>query len=177
MAILPSVGFPLLPFAVTAGPAFSPALGVGGVIACAILAVGLNVALSYVLASRLFRPPVQRLIARLGYQLPDPQRHNPWLLTLLVRVTPGPPFWLQSYALGVVRVRFGAYVIVSTAVPAGYLTGAILLGDAMMRGKGGLAFFAAGLLTLAGTGLYFLRRKLTTQSASGGAPSPPGPSR
>jgi hypothetical protein len=55
-----------------------------------------------------FRPPVQRLIARLGYQLPDPQRHSPWLLTLLVRVAPGSPFWLQSEARGVVRVRFGA---------------------------------------------------------------------
>jgi uncharacterized membrane protein YdjX (TVP38/TMEM64 family) len=122
-----------------------------------------------------FRPLVQRLIARIGYQLPDPQRHNPWLVTLLVRVTPGPPFWLQSYALGVVRVRFGAYVIVSTAVPAGYLTGAILFGDAMMRGKGGLAFFAAGLLTLAGTGLYFLRRKFVTKLAHAAPLPSPGP--
>lgn len=176
MAILPALGFPLMPFALAAGPVFSPILGTGGVVACAILAVGLNVSLSYALASTLFRPPVQRLISRLGYHLPDPHRHNAWLLTLLVRVTPGPPFWLQSYALGLVRVPFGAYVVVSTVVPAGYLSGAILFGDAMFRGKSGAAFFAAGLLILVGTGLYFLRRKLAAKSASQSSPSRPAPS-
>lgn len=165
MALLPAVGFPLLPFALTAGPAFSPALGTGGVIAYAILAVAVNVSLSYLLASVLFRPPVQWLVRRLGYNLPDPTRRSPWLVTLLVRIAPGPPFWLQSYVLGLVRVRFAAYLIVSTAVPAGYLSGAILFGDAMLHGKTGAAFFAVGLIFLAGTGVYFLRRKLISKSA------------
>lgn len=165
MAILPALGFPLLPFALAAGPVFSPVLGTGGVVICAVLAVSINVSLSYALASTVFRPPVQRLVTRLGYRLPDPNGHNAWFLTLLVRVAPGLPFWMQSYVLGLVRVRFGAYLVVSTLVPAGYLTGAIVFGDAMLHGKTGAALFAAGLIMLVGTGLYFLRKKLTTKAA------------
>ncbi len=173
MAVLPAFGFPLLPFALVAGPAFSPVLGTGGVAACAILAVSVNVALSYALAATVFRPPVRWLVARLGYRLPDPARYNPWLLTLLARVAPGPPFWLQSYALGLVRVRFAPYVIVSTAVPAGYLSAAIIFGDAMLQGNARAAFFAAGLLLVVGTGFYFLRRKLAPVSVPPATPPRP----
>jgi len=169
MAILPALGFPLLPFALAAGPVFSPILGTGGVVACAIAAVSLNVSLSYLLAATVFRPPVQWLVRRLGYQLPDPSQHNPWLITLLLRVVPGPPFWMQSYVLGLVRVRFRAYIVVSTVVPAGYLASAIIFGDAMVHGKAGAAFVAASLFVVIGTGFYFIRKKLaakTTPSTS-----------
>jgi uncharacterized membrane protein YdjX (TVP38/TMEM64 family) len=171
MAILPALGFPLLPFALAAGPVFSPVLGVGGVVVCAILAVSINVTLSYLLAATLLRPAVQWLLRHVGYALPDPSRHKAWFLTLLVRVTPGPPFWVQSYALGLVRVRFGAYLLVSTLVPAGYLTGAIVFGDAMMQGRPRAAMLAAGLIFLVGTGLYFLRKKIAANPppAAGGA--------
>jgi uncharacterized membrane protein YdjX (TVP38/TMEM64 family) len=176
MAILPAIGFPLLPFALLAGPTFSPIFGTGGVAALAILAVCTNVTLSYVLASTVLRPPVQWLVTRLGYRLPDPARYNPWLLSLLTRVAPGPPFWMQSYTLGLVRVRFAPYVVVSTTVPAGYLTGAIMFGDAIHHGKAGTAIFAVGLLLLIGVGVYFLRKKLTAPTCDP-APtfSPPSP--
>lgn len=163
MAILPALGFPLLPFAIAAGPVFSPVLGVGGVVACAILAVSINVTLSYLLAATLFRPAVQWLLGRVGFVLPDPGRHKAWFLTLLVRVAPGPPFWVQSYALGLVRVRFGAYLLVSTLVPAGYLTGAIVFGDAMLQGRPRAAMLAAGLILLVGSCLYFLRKKIAAR--------------
>jgi len=161
MAVLPAFGFPLLPFALAAGPVFVPVLGTVGVCACAIAAVSLNVALSYALAATALRPPVQWLLQRLGYALPDGYRHNAWLLTLLVRVAPALPFWTQSYLLGLVRVRFVAYLVVSSLVPAGYLTGAIVFGDAMLQRKTGAAFFAASLLLFVGAGIYLLRRRLT----------------
>jgi len=160
MAVLPAFGFPLLPFALAAGPVFVPVLGTAGVCACAIAAVSLNVSLSYALAATALRPPVQWLLLRFGYALPDGFRHNAWLLTLLVRVAPALPFWTQSYLLGLVRVRFVAYLVVSSLVPAAYLTGAIVFGDAMLQRKTGAAFFAASLLLFAAAGLYFLRRRL-----------------
>src|ERR1043165_1329065 len=52
MAFLPMVGCPLSPFTLVAGPVFGPTMGVGNVIACAILAVAVNVALSYWIADR-----------------------------------------------------------------------------------------------------------------------------
>jgi uncharacterized membrane protein YdjX (TVP38/TMEM64 family) len=172
MALLPALGFPLLPFALAAGPAFSPVLGVPGVVGCVILAVAVNVTLSYLLAATVFRKGVLRLLQRFGYSLPDPSRHSAWLVTLLVRVAPGPPFWVQSYALGMVRVRFGAYLLVSILVPAGYLTGAVVLGDAMLQGRARDAMLAAGLVFLAGAGLYFLRRKFAGSPRPGTGEAP-----
>ena len=164
MAILPAVGFPLLPFSLAAGPVFAPVLGTGGVIACAILAVAVNVALSYALASTGLRSLVQRLMVRLGYRLPEPRRDNAWLLITLVRLAPGLPFCVQSYLLGLMRVRFGAYMVVSTLVPASYLTGVIVFGEALMQGNKSVAFGAVALIVCVGAGLFFLRRTMAARA-------------
>ena len=95
MALLPAVGFPLLPFSLAAGPVFAPSLGAGGVIACAILAVAVNVALSYLLASTVLHSLTERLMARLGYRLPELPRDNAWFFLTFVRVVPALPFWVR----------------------------------------------------------------------------------
>jgi uncharacterized membrane protein YdjX (TVP38/TMEM64 family) len=160
MATLPAIGFPLLPFAIAAGPAFAPELGVAGVIGCAVGAVSLNVALSYFVAARLLRGPIQALVRRFGYIVPELDPRHAWLATLLVRVVPGPPFWVQSYALGLLRVPFRAYLVVSTLVPAGYLSAAILLGDAVLQGRPRQALLAAAVFGVAAAGFALTRRWL-----------------
>ena len=173
MALLPAVGFPLLPFAVAAGPVFAPQLGTGGVIACAICAVTVNVALSYALASSLLRAPVVRLMQRLGYRLPDPRGGNAWFFVALVRLAPGLPFWAQSYLLGLMRVRFGVYMAVSTLIPASYLAGTIAFGDAMMQGNRRAAAAAVAALVVVGAGLYLLRRRMAAAATRAAAAPPP----
>lgn len=160
MATLPAFGFPLLPFAIAAGPAFAPELGVAGVIGCAVGAVAMNVALSYVVAARLLRGPVHAVVRRFGYVPPVLDPRQGWLVTLLVRVVPGPPFWVQSYALGLLRVPFRAYLVVSTLVPAGYLSAAILLGDAVLQGRPRQALLAAAVFGVAAAGFALTRRWL-----------------
>lgn len=162
MATLPAIGFPLLPFAVAAGPAFGPELGVAGVIVCAVGAVAVNVALSYLVAARLLRGPACALVRRFGYPLPQLDPRHGWLVTLLVRVVPGPPFWVQSYALGLLRVPFRAYLVISTLVPAGYLSAAILLGDALLQGRPRQALLAAAMFGFAAAGFVLARRWLAT---------------
>lgn len=162
MATLPAIGFPLLPFAIAAGPAFGPELGVAGVIACAVGAVVVNVALSYLVGARLLRGPVHALVRRFGYPLPELDPRHGWLVTLLVRVAPGPPFWVQSYALGLLRVPFRAYLVVSTLVPAGYLSAAILLGDALLQGRPRQALLAAAVFGCAAAGIVLVRRWLAS---------------
>src|SRR5688572_11119184 len=56
MTLLPTIGFPLSPFTLAAGPVFGPTMGVGWVVVCGILAITVNVALTYWLAARAFRP-------------------------------------------------------------------------------------------------------------------------
>jgi uncharacterized membrane protein YdjX (TVP38/TMEM64 family) len=155
MAVLPAVGFPLLPFTVAAGPAFSPSLGVGNVIACAVLAVMANVALSYGVAVRWLAP----LADRLGWKLPRPSGRLTFPLLLLLRIAPGLPFWMQSYLLGLIRAPFVPYMAVSTLVPAVDVAGTILGSTAVLQGRRDMAWFSLGGIVLVGMVLHGLRRR------------------
>jgi uncharacterized membrane protein YdjX (TVP38/TMEM64 family) len=157
MAVLPSLGVPLMPFTLAAGPAFGPGMGLGPVVICTIAAVSVNVALSYWLASRLLRPPLTKLAHRLGYQLPAPT--GSWHLAAVMRLAPGLPFFAQSYVLGLIRVPFGSYMAASVLVPAGYISGIVLLGDAIWQVEGRTFFLAVCILLLTGTILHFLRTR------------------
>jgi uncharacterized membrane protein YdjX (TVP38/TMEM64 family) len=165
MALLPAVGFPLMPFTLAAGPVFGPTMGVGWVIVCAILAVMVNVTLTYWLAARALHPWVIRLVARLGYRLPQSGHDTAWQLAAVVRLAPGPPFWLQSYVLGLARVAFVPYLVVSTVVPAGYIAGVVLGGDALYQGGATAAWFGLGLVVLAAVVIHLLRRRQTARTA------------
>ncbi len=172
MALLPAFGFPLAPFVLSAGPAFAPRLGLGGVIACALLAVTADVALSYAIAARLLRPAMTRLVHRLGYRLPVVTGDSAFFATLALRLVPGPPFFLQSYLLGLARVPFVTYMLVSTLVPASYLIATIVLADALVRRDPWAIAAAAGIFLVAGGLLHQFRRRFTASSAPS-APADP----
>jgi uncharacterized membrane protein YdjX (TVP38/TMEM64 family) len=157
LAVLPSLGVPLMPFTLVAGPAFGPSMGLGAVVLCTIASVSVNVALSYWLASRLLRPSIIKLAHRLGYQLPTPS--GSWHLAAVMRLAPGLPFFAQSYVLGLIRVPFGSYMAASVLVPAGYISGIVLLGDAIWQVQGRTFFLAICILLLTGTILHFLRTR------------------
>lgn len=159
MAVLPALGFPLMPFTVIAGPVFGPQLGVGPTILCALAAVAANVALSYWLASRVLRTWVLRLAAWLGYRLPAMPAGSAWQLVTVVRLAPGLPFWMQSYLLGVVRAPFAAYLTLSTLIPALYIAMTIAGGDALMRGRGRTALLAFAGLGFVAAVVHLLRKR------------------
>jgi uncharacterized membrane protein YdjX (TVP38/TMEM64 family) len=159
MALLPAAGFPLLAFTLAAGPVFGPTLGTGWVIVWSLAAVIVNLLLTYWLADRAFRPLVSRLLAYFDFHLPDNLAGSAWQLSLIVRLTPGPPFWVQSYLLGLVRVPLVPYLTVSTGVVAGYLVALIWGGEAIVSGNGRLAFAAIGVLAVSVAGLQLLRKR------------------
>jgi uncharacterized membrane protein YdjX (TVP38/TMEM64 family) len=161
MALLPMIGFPMSPFILTAGAVFGPELGAGWVIIWAVGAVAVNVALSYWLAARGLRPVVEWGLARMGRGLPKEPVKSAWELTLALRVVPGTPFFLQSYLLGLARVPFGMYLAISTAVPAAYIAGMVLAGDALERGDKTMLMAGGIACAAAGAGLHLLRKRLT----------------
>jgi len=165
MALLPAAGFPLFVFTVAAGPVFGPMMGSGWVIAWSLTAVVANLLLTYWLANRALRPLVSRLLAWFGFLLPDKAVDSAWQMTLIVRLTPGPPFWVQSYLLGLLRVPLVPYLVVSTAVMAGYIVALVYGGEAITRGNGRLAFAAAGVLVLSVVALQLLRRRAVRRHA------------
>lgn len=161
MALLPAVGFPLGAFTLAAGPVFGPTLGVAAVVGCAILAIAVNVALSYWISSRALRPLISRIARWMGYTLPEISPANAWRVTLIVRIVPGPPFVVQSYLLGLARAPFRIYMAVSVVVPACYIAGTIMLGDALVRRDPWAIASAIALFVIAGGVIYQLQKRLS----------------
>ncbi len=165
MAVLPAVGFPMLAFTLAAGPVFGPVLGLGWVIACSLTAVLANLLLSYWLADRAMRPLVSRLLAWFEIHLPESRTGDAWQTTLIVRLTPGPPYWVQSYLLGLIRIPLWPYLAVSMLVMTGYIVALVCGGEAIARGNGRLAFAAAGILVVSIVALQLWRKHAARRAA------------
>lgn len=172
MAVLPLFGMPLSAFVLSAGPVFGPTLGPGVVIGCGLAALAVNVSLSYWFAAFALRPWMERLIAWLGYGVPRLPEGRHWEFTLVLRVVPGVPFFLQNYLLGLARVRFGVYLPVSLAVPTVHLSIAVLAGDALARGDKGKLIIAGVLFAAVGAGLHVLRKRLAARRRAQAAAAP-----
>lgn len=158
MVVLPAVGAPMSFFYLTAGSAFAERLGMGGVLAAAGVALALNLALTYWLARYGLRPWLEQLVRRTKYSIPVVAPGEQAELTVLLRVTPGPPFFLQSFLLGLAEVRFGTYLWISWLIAFVYATGFIVFGDAILHGKAKVAFIGLSILVAVALGVHLLRR-------------------
>jgi len=158
MALLPAVGVPLLTFMLTAGPAFGAQMGMGAVVAAGLAAITVNFTLTYWLARRELRPWLIRLVNRLGYQVPEVEGGDMTDLIVVVRVTPGIPFPVQNYLLGLAGAPPAKYFGISCA--ASWLTSAafIIFGDALLHGKGKRILIAASLIVVCAAAAQVLRR-------------------
>lgn len=160
MALLPGLGVPVSVFTLTAGPVFAPVMGLPLVVVVSLLCLGVNLVLTYGLSRWLLRPWAERLCAWLGFKIPEVSEADQRSLVILVRVTPGPPYVLQNYVLGVARVSFATYFVISWAVVSLYSTAVIIFGDALVNGKGRGALIAVSLLVAFVVGVRFARKKL-----------------
>ncbi len=166
MATLPAFGFPMAPFFVAAGFVFGPRLGFSALMVCSVAAVAADVALGYGLAAGALRPQIARLAAWLGYDLPVINAKNAWEVTLLVRLMPGLPFFIQSYLLGLAKAPFISYLIVSTLVPSLFLSSMILLGRGAARNNHGAIALGAVLVIAASVAMHRLRKRLIPTKAA-----------
>jgi uncharacterized membrane protein YdjX (TVP38/TMEM64 family) len=158
MALLPTVGFPILGFAIPVGPAFSEQLGMPGLLAAYGAALAVNLALTYWVARFALRPLVERLVTRAGYRVPQFDAEEQREMTLLLRITPGPPFFVQSYLLGLGNVAFFTYIWISWTVCMLQGVGVIMFGDAIAQGRGGVAIVALSVLMAVVIGIHLVRR-------------------
>ena len=159
MALLPAVGIPLLAFTMTAGEAFAPQLGFTGVIVASLAAIGVNLALGYWVSRYALRPVLAGLMKRYGYSVPRVTDDNALTVTLLVRITPGPPYALQACVLGLAEVPFRLYMIVSWLAVTPWALGGIFLGKGLFSGKAGMAGTGLCVLIVAVIVVQIVRRK------------------
>jgi uncharacterized membrane protein YdjX (TVP38/TMEM64 family) len=161
MAIAPGLGVPVIPFDLAAGPVFGEQLGMPLVVALSIASLCVNMLLTYALARRALRPVLEKLMGRLGYRLPRMDAADLVDLTIVMRVTPGMPFCVQNYLLGLAGVPFVRYVLISVGVIGVYTAGIVLFGDALLHGKGKMAIIAVSLLIVAVVITHWARKHYT----------------
>ena len=158
MAILPAVGAPFLAFVLTVGPAFKSQLGLGGVLAACAASMFFNITFTYWLARCWLRPFLEKLVTRYGYKVPQVAPADQFEITLLLRITPGPPFFLQNYLLGLARIPFPLYFAVSAVVVMMNTTALVIFSEALVHGRGRQAVLGASLLVAVILVIHMLRR-------------------
>jgi len=159
MAVLPTAAVPFSLFTIPAGEAFAPQLGLGPVIAIALVVLAVNLALSYWVARYALRPVLTRLLQRYGYAVPRVTPDNALAVTLVMRLTPGPPYVVQCYVLGIAEVPFGLYMIVSWVCQAPWVVGFIVLGQGLLNGNFIVAAKGLGVLVVLVVAVQWLRKK------------------
>ena len=165
MALLPAAGAPLSIFTLTAGPLFAPVLGLPLVLVFAFVSLAVNLMLTYVFARWLLRPWVERLCAWLGFKIPEVTEADQRALVTLVRVTPGTPYVLQSYLLGMAKIPFGIYFVISWVISCLYAWAFIVFGDAIAHGKGKGVLLGVSLLLALTVGVKFIRKRMQRKKA------------
>lgn len=166
MALLPAVGAPMSFFCLAAGSVFAPHLGMPIVLALALAAIAVNMALSWLLASRILHPPLQALLQRLGYRIPQVHVDSINDLVVLVRVTPGIPFPVQNYLLGLAAVPFGRYMLISTLIAFPLNAAIIYFGESLVDGTSGKALVGLLLVVALVAAIHMLRRHYLGRAGS-----------
>ena len=147
MALVCVFPVPISPFYVAAGPLF----GLTNSMIWIAPAIVFNQLLAYQLTAGLLRPFVETLLANRGHQIPSPKTASEErLLTTLIRVTPGIPYSLQNWILGLAGVKRSRYLAISWPIQMFYAGLWVLLGQSAFQGDVGIAFFAIGLIIAIG---------------------------
>jgi uncharacterized membrane protein YdjX (TVP38/TMEM64 family) len=158
MAVLPAVGAPLLVFMLPAGKLFGERLGMPVVVACSLAAITFNLLFTYWLARWALRPPLARLIERLGYKLPQVASGDATDLVIILRVTQGIPFLVQNYLCGLAEVPFAKYAVVSCLAGWPAQVAYIVFGQALLEGNGRTILIAIGALAALVAAAHLVRR-------------------
>jgi uncharacterized membrane protein YdjX (TVP38/TMEM64 family) len=159
-AVLPAFGFPVSVFPLSAGPLFGATLGLPAVLGLAGLSMATSMSISYGLARFILRPWVTRMLGYLGYVVPVVPVEKRRMFVVLVRITPGPPYVLQNFLLGLAGVPFGLYLAISWVICTVSVSLLVVFGDALAQGKGRVALLALAGVVLVVLAVKALRRKV-----------------
>ncbi len=165
-ALLPAVGFPVSVFALSAGTLFGPTLGLPTVLALAGLCMAVSMSISYGLARYAVRPWVTRLLGYVGYRVPVVPPEKQKMFTVLVRITPGPPYVFQSFLLGLAGVPFWMYLWISWGICTVNVCLVIVFGDALAQGKGKVALLALAGVVVVVAAVKLVRGRMAKRAAT-----------
>jgi uncharacterized membrane protein YdjX (TVP38/TMEM64 family) len=124
------------------------------------VALVINMTIAHSAASSLLRPAIARLLEARAMKIPEASgRSDELLLILLVRITPGIPFFAQNLLLGLADVDLLRALVVSLPIQMIFATGFVVLGQSAFDGDLGMAVLAVGLIGSASIAARLLHRR------------------
>src|SRR6202142_1735440 len=164
-AVAPAFGAPLSAFSLTAGEAFGRQMTMPGVIAGILGAIAGNLAFTYWLFRYALRPILSRVTERYGYTIPRVTPGNALSITLVLRLTPGPPFFMQSYILGLAEVPFRLYMVVSFLCTIPWAVAFVVLGKGIFNGNFQMVLYGVGVIVVASVCVHWIRKRYAAPAA------------
>ena len=115
IAVLPAFILPVSPLLILAGKwggEHSPWL------AClySVLALAVNLGWTYWFARKPGKKLVKWVLSKTKHKLPDEQPENLFQWALILRLTPGVPFIFTNYILGILKMPFRSYLLISLPI-------------------------------------------------------------
>ncbi len=133
LVVLPGLPLPTSVLLFTAGVVWKQQ----PVMACllCLFAITLNLTWTYWLAAGPARRLVEKMLAATAIQIPELPRGDHLKLILVMKLTPGIPFFVQNYLLGFLRAPFHLYLLISILCNGIIGTGVVLSGVGLANGK------------------------------------------
>ena len=133
LVILPGFPVPISALLFTAGVVWrhEPVMAVS----LSVLAISLNLTWTYWLAVGPARRLVEKMLSATAIQIPDLPRGDHLKLILVLKLTPGIPFFFQNYLLGFLRAPFTLYLPISILCNGIVGAGVVLSGVGLADGK------------------------------------------
>lgn len=158
LVFLPGLPIPASPLLFTAGVVWreQPFMAVG----LSVFAISLNLTWTYWLAAGPGRRLVEKLLTATQIQIPDLPRGDHLRLILIMKLTPGIPFFLQNYLLGFLRAPFFLYLPISILCNGIIGAGFVLSGVGLADGNLKPAITGVSLLVLGVVFTQFIRKWL-----------------
>jgi uncharacterized membrane protein YdjX (TVP38/TMEM64 family) len=163
--ILPALPVPNSALLLLVGSAWAdrPLLGC----AVSLAALTLNMVWTYWLAAGPGRGMVGKWLESTGTKLPETLPENRVRMTVILRLTPGIPFFLQNYALGFLGVPFRTYLTASLLCASLPACGFVLGGAGISSGKLGPAITGVSVIVVVVVALGWVRSRLAQRNVSG----------
>jgi uncharacterized membrane protein YdjX (TVP38/TMEM64 family) len=163
LVLLPALPIPTSALLILAGTVWRER----PVTACAVclLALALNMTWTYWVAARPARGLVEKLLAASTLRIPALPQGDDLRLILIMRLTPGLPFFVQNYTLGFFRVPFRLYLPLSMGC-SGLIASGVVLSTAGVA-DGNLTAMLTGLplIVLGVVVVQMIRQRLAAKSA------------
>ena len=138
ISVLPAFGVPVSLFYIVSGLAYD----LNTALVVSSIGIMNNLLLTYWLTKSFLHKPIQGFLLKKGFPRVKVPAEEVLKITLLIRILPGLPFFLQSYLLGIISIPFLPYFIISILTQFMWAVLYIIFGNALHESSWGFVISA-----------------------------------